>query len=93
MKDYQAKGLFGPRHVHKKILDIFFPKFDIKEKCHKQIAAKGMVLHNLAEAYLNQHPPQKELTPVHLGRLRADLKKHLAAEMVEIDKLVKKIIR
>jgi hypothetical protein len=26
MKDFQAKGLFGARHVHKKILDIYFPK-------------------------------------------------------------------
>jgi type I restriction-modification system DNA methylase subunit len=25
MKDFQARGLFGARHVHKKILDVYFP--------------------------------------------------------------------
>ena len=28
MKDFQSKGLFGARDVHKKILDVYFPKFD-----------------------------------------------------------------
>jgi hypothetical protein len=92
MKDFQAKGLFGARHVHKKILDIYFPKFDPKDEIHKQIAAKSIVLHNHAEAYLRENPPQHELTPIHLGRLRLAIKKHLSNEINEIDKLVKKII-
>lgn len=92
MKDFQSKGLFGARDVHKKILDIYFPKFDPKDELHKQIAAKSIVVHNHAEAYLNENPPQQELTPVHLGRLRLAIKKHLSNEMNEIDNLVKKII-
>ncbi len=92
MKDFQTKGLFGARDVHKKILDIYFPKYDMNNEIHRMISGLGLSALTNAEAYLKQHPPQKELTPIHLGRLRADLKKHLAAEMVEIDKLVKKII-
>jgi hypothetical protein len=44
-------------------------------------------------------PPQKELTALpallagmRLGRLRLDIKKHLAKEMKEIDGLVKRVI-
>jgi hypothetical protein len=34
----------------------------------------------------------KELTATRLGKLRLDIKKHLAAEMKENDKLVKKVV-
>ncbi|MDP3148109.1 MAG: hypothetical protein Q8N83_03165 [Ignavibacteria bacterium] len=35
---------------------------------------------------------QQELTATRLGKIRVDIKKHLAAEMKEIDRLVKKVI-
>ncbi len=40
MKDFQARGLFGARHVYiyKKKLDIFYPKFNLKDKIHLQLA-------------------------------------------------------
>lgn len=38
------------------------------------------------------NPPHKELTATRLGKLRLDIKKHLSADMKEIDRLVKKII-
>jgi hypothetical protein len=34
----------------------------------------------------------KEPTPTRLDKLRLDIKKHLSAEMKEIDKLVKKVV-
>ncbi len=92
MKDFQAKGLFGARHVHKKILDIYFPKFDENNELHTLISSLSMDAHDKAEKFLKANPPQHELTPVHLGRLRLAIKKHLSSEMMEIDKLVKKII-
>lgn len=92
MKDFQARGLFGARHVSKKILDIFFPEFDKYNKIHKELGLQSVLAHNKAKNYLKANPPQHELTPVHLGRLRLAIKKHLAGEMKEIDTLVKKII-
>jgi hypothetical protein len=92
MKDFQAKGLFGERHVHKKILDIYFPKFEETDETHLHLAELGKAAHEKAEQYLKDNPPQKELTAIHLGRLRLDIKKHLSAEMKEIDKIVKKLI-
>ena len=93
MKDYQAKGLFGARHVHKKILDIYFPKFNENNAIHLRLADLAKEAHHKAEKYLKANPPQQELSAIHLGRLRVTIKKHLADEMKEIDRLVKKIIQ
>ncbi|RJP68323.1 MAG: SAM-dependent DNA methyltransferase [Ignavibacteriales bacterium] len=92
MKDFQSKGLFGARDVHKKILDIYFPKFDENNAEHIKLAELSKLAHEKAEQYLKDNPPRQELSAIHLGRLRVEIKKHLKEEMKEIDKIVKKII-
>jgi hypothetical protein len=89
MKDFQATGLFGARHVHKRILDIYYPKFDENEKIHAKLAELGKEAHEKTADYLKNNIPKEELTAMRLGKLRTDIKKHLAVEMKEIDKLVK----
>jgi hypothetical protein len=92
MKDFQSKGLFGARDVHKKILDVYFPKYDSSSKTHQQLAVLSKQCHAKTQVYIANNPPQQELSAMHLGRLRTAIKKHLSKEMEEIDKLVKKII-
>ena len=92
MKDFQAKGLFGARGVEKKILDVFFPKYNEKSKVHLQLAALSKAAHQKASAYIQANPPRQELSAIHLGRLRVAIKKHLLNEMKEIDELVKELI-
>jgi len=92
MKDFQAKGLFGERHVHKKILDIYFPNYNEKDETHKRLADISKAAHQKAALYLAANPPKEELTATRLGRLRVEIKKHLSLEMKEIDKIVKKLI-
>ncbi|MEP6952025.1 MAG: hypothetical protein ABI863_22235 [Ginsengibacter sp.] len=92
MKDFQATGLFGARHVHKKILDIFYPKFNEKNKVHNQLAKLSEQAHEKAKAYLIANVPKQELSAIFLGRLRMEIKKHLKEEMEEIDELVKEVI-
>lgn len=92
MKDFQSKGLWGARDVHKKILDIYFPKFNEEEETHMRLAELSKAAHERAAQYLKENPPQKELIAIRLGRLRVEIKKHLSAEMKEIDKIVKKLI-
>jgi len=46
-----------------------------------------------ASKYLEENPPTKELTAIHLGRLCLAIKKHLSEEMKEINKPVKKVVR
>ena len=90
MKDFQAKGLFGARHVHKKILDVYFPKYDEANKTHQQLATLSKACHAKAAQYVKDNTPQQELSAIHLGRIRVAIKKHLAVEMKEIDELVKR---
>jgi type I restriction-modification system DNA methylase subunit len=92
MKDFQSKGLFGARDVHKKILDVYFPKYDKTNKTHQQLATLSKACHAKAAQYVKDNTPQQELSAIHLGRIRVAIKKHLAKEMEEIDGLVRKII-
>jgi hypothetical protein len=92
MKDFQSRGLFGARDIHKKILDIYFPRFYESNKAHLQLATLSETAHKRAAAFLRINPPQHELTAAHLGRLRVEIKKHLETELQEIDRLVEQII-
>ncbi|MBS1635424.1 MAG: SAM-dependent DNA methyltransferase [Bacteroidetes bacterium] len=92
MKDFQTKGLFGARDVHKKILDIYYPKFDENIETHLKLAELGQRAQNETAKFLKDNSPQQELSAIHLGRIRVAIKKHLSTEMREIDKIVKKII-
>jgi hypothetical protein len=92
MKDFQSRGLFGARDVHKKILDVYFPEFDRNNAAHLSLAALGRTAHEKTAAYLVENPPPPFLTALPLGRLRLDIKRYLAGEMKEIDKMVRQII-
>lgn len=59
---------------------------------HNKLAGLGKAAHVKAAEYIEKNPPKTELTPRHLGQLRLDIKKHLAPEMKEIDKIVKKLV-
>ena len=92
MKDFQSRGLYGARDVAKKILDIYYPRFDAGEETHLKLAALSETAHRRASEYLASNPPDGDLTPLKLGRLRLDIKKYLTDEMREIDELVETII-
>jgi len=92
MKDFQAKGLFGPRHVHKKILDIYYPKFNAKNKTHVRLAELSEKAHQKATLFLEKLSANQKFDALKLGRIRLEIKKHIIDEMNEIDKLVDKII-
>ena len=92
MKDFQARGLYGARHVHKKILDIYYPRFDGTDMTHLKLAELSEKAHAKASEYLKANAPQEDLTPIKLGRLRLDIKRYLTDEMREIDTLVETLI-
>jgi hypothetical protein len=91
MKDFQARGLFGARHVHKKILDIYYPKYNVVNSDHELLADLSETAHEKAKAFLEKQSPD-DLSGLQLGRMRLEIKKHLLSEMLQIDKVVKKII-
>jgi len=92
IKDFQTKGLFGPRDIHKKILDVFFPKFNDWEKRHLRLAELGKLCTEKVKAFVDNHPPQHNLSAHYLGKLRVAIKNHLSQELIEIDKIVEKIV-
>jgi hypothetical protein len=92
MKDFQAKGLFGARHVHKKILDIYYPQYDGQVEAHRRLAELGRRCHEQAAQYLADHPPPAPLGSMQLGKLRVAIKKHLVKELQEVDQVVKRLI-
>jgi len=93
IKDFQTRGLFGARDVHKKILDVYFPKFDNENNLHILLAEKSIELHKKAREFIEKHPPQSELTPFHLGRIRMAIKTHLATELNVFNEVVIKVIK
>lgn len=92
MKDFQTKGLFGARDVHKKILDVYFPRYDAASSVHQQLAQLSEEAHTKAAQYLAANPPAGPLSAILLGRLRSAIKKHLGKEREAMDKLVKKVV-
>jgi len=93
MKDFQSRGLFGARDVCKKILDIYWPKFDRKNKIHLQLAELSKKAHDSVSEFLKTSiNPEQKIEGIHLGKLRLEIKAHLHKEMKEIDTLVKQLI-
>jgi len=93
IKDFQTRGLFGPRDIHKKILDVYFPKFNAHNKLHLQLSELGNLCAEKAKSFVESNPPQKNLSTHSLGKLRVEIKKHLLNELSKIDKIVEKIIK
>ena len=91
LKDFQARGLFGARHVHKKILDVYYPKYSKSESVHNQLAILSEAAHIKAREFINNQSFENT-SSLALGRMRLDIKRHLVSEMTQIDKIVKKII-
>jgi type I restriction-modification system DNA methylase subunit len=92
IKDFQARGLYGARHVAKKILDVYFPRFSKGDDRHARLARLSETAHKKASAFLRANPPTAALTPGRLGRLRVAVKKEIETELSAINELVKEII-
>jgi hypothetical protein len=52
MKDFKSKGLFGARDVHKKILDIYYPRFDKNDEVHLRLAELSKEAHEKTGKFL-----------------------------------------
>ena len=90
IKSFQSRGLFGARDVHKKILDVPFPKFDMKNKKHIALSALGEKCHVKAAAFA--HTITGQIKGLSLGKARLQIRDNLKGELEEIDTLVKELI-
>lgn len=91
IKDFQTRGLFGARDIHKRILNLFFPKFIESDPKHIQLANLGKDAHEKVKLFLADIPQKQKVEGTQLGRIRLEIKKHLEKEMIKIDEIVKAI--
>ncbi len=87
IKDFQAKGLFGPRHIHKKILDVPFSKYNSKKAEHQEIVRLSKECETTVKEYILRNFLKH--TDYNVGTERSRIRKLLADKLVDIDKLIK----
>lgn len=93
IKDFQSRGLFGERDVHKTILNVPFPFFDETNQVHYELASLSENCHTKAGQWMKENNIPNNLDPIKLGKVRVQIKDHLNKEMLKIDKLVKAVIK
>lgn len=91
LKPMQAQGLWGPRHIHKKIWELPIPVYKESKSPHKQLAELGFECAEKVEKIIPTLNTT-DVTPGKIGRLRSEVRERLSDELKEIDVLVKKIM-
>ncbi|MBM4030440.1 MAG: SAM-dependent DNA methyltransferase [Planctomycetes bacterium] len=90
IKPMQSRGLWGPRDIHKKVLELPIPEFDAHNARHAALARLGRhCAERVAEALEGNQVPQG--API--GQLRAMVRAMLRAELDEINGIVSSILR
>lgn len=87
LKPMQSRGLFGPRDIHKKVLELPIPQFNPKNDSHQRLVELGRICSDKVEKWLASRESGKSKG---IGNLRAMTREMLKEELAEIDKLVKK---
>ena len=95
IKPMQARGLWGPRDIHKKIWELPIPEFSGNNAAHVRLARMG-------EACAEKVGPMvpgltglfRDVRAAHaIGRARSDVRQALSEELAAIDSLVKEILK
>ena len=89
VKPMQARGLWGPRHFHKKVLELPIPKFDVNSPVHRRLAELGKECTAKVKQWLAGGGAGNIKS---IGRLRGMVREILRDDLKEIDELVKKIL-
>jgi hypothetical protein len=89
IKPAQARGLWGPRHICKKVLDLPIPQFDPSQPEHRRLAELGKVCSERVAAWLAAGGPGKTQS---IGRLRGMVREMLKEELGEIDESTTRIL-
>jgi hypothetical protein len=88
IKPMQSRGLFGERDIHKKVLELPIPKFDPKNKLHKNLVE----LARICETKVKRKLPELSKDYTAIGKIRQMVKQELEPEIAKIDQLVKQIL-
>lgn len=92
IKQFQSRGLFGPRDIHKTIVKVPFPRFKIGDPDHDELARLGQICATSSDKVILGEGGT-DLEPRVLGRLRSKIRNDIATELDAIDVIVEKLSR
>jgi len=84
LKPMQSRGLWGPRDIHKKVLEIPIPQYNPSDENHQALSQLGEHCTQKVEQLLPQLTKSRSI-----GHTRRLIKAELKTKLEEIDKLVK----
>jgi hypothetical protein len=87
IKEFQSRGLFGPRDIHKLVVKLPFPRFQKNNPKHEALAVLGQQCARLAGNFVKK-ANVGEMQARQLGMVRTKLKEHLEDQLDQIDSLV-----
>lgn len=90
IKEFQSRGLFGPRDIHKLIVKLPFPKYQKGDAQHDELSSLGAKCAQLALNFVKA-VDVNDLQARALGSIRARLKGQLEGELDKIDEIVEKL--
>ncbi|HPG29654.1 MAG TPA: N-6 DNA methylase [bacterium] len=88
IKSFQTVGLFGPRDIHKKILEIPLEKFNASNAKHNKISEFGKICSAKSEKYISKNLDSN----YNIGKVRLEIRKLLSDELNQIDDLLLEIV-
>jgi hypothetical protein len=88
-KPMQSRGLFGPRDIAKKVLELPIPQYDAGNKTHRALSELGVAC---AAKVASQIVADETLSTQSIGRARSAIRVLLQPELAQIDALVKEIL-
>ncbi|MGH7800697.1 MAG: Eco57I restriction-modification methylase domain-containing protein [Thermodesulfobacteriota bacterium] len=89
IKPMQSRGLWGPRDICKKVLELPIPQFEAKNTIHRELAELGKYYTAKVGRWLAGGGVGNIKS---IGRLRGIVREMLRDELKEIDALVKEIL-
>jgi hypothetical protein len=89
VKPLQSRGLWGPRDIHKKVLELPIPQYDASNSNHERLAELGRECSSKMEHWLAGGGAGKITS---IGKLRSMGRALLREELAEIDLLVKGLL-
>lgn len=90
IKPMQARGLWGARHIHKKVFELPIPQFDLSNAEHVYLAELSKKCSNKVLEWIESGAVGKIKS---IGVLRSKVRQMLEKELKEIDLIVKKILK
>ena len=87
LKPMQSRGLWGPRHIHKKVLEIPIPQYNRSDENHQLLSQLGEQCTQKIQQLLPQLAKSRSI-----GHTRRLIKAELKQELEQVDEIVKRIL-